>query len=348
MSEDLLTTLIVAVIIMSVLGAVLGGGLFASAALEDQQQDVEMLDGGGTLENTRTGDITNISANSTLGDAVYLTGASDSQVSADLDVTLGDNWSACTYSTADSTVVDNGSTRALLAVETDRYEIVLTYNDSASTYEGYYYDAASRASHTAAVAAPDPTNRTLVCANRNATSETFTVSRNTTVGTATNTSSQTVADRPSAQNWHGTLEETRLYPAVLTNSQRSEWVAEPVLSVEGTAPDARIMYDTRDRSAASVPVYFGGGEASLQNASFVNGSSGPPLEEGEDYELAGPITQFMTDHEIVALDGGVLTGHGDVIFVTYDVESGSAWFVRLGFALFIFGVLAGAVFSQLD
>lgn len=345
MVNDVLRTVLSVTIIMVILGSVLAGGVF-DTTISTERDTVEMTGGAGTFDTTFLGDVSNISAESTLGDAVALTGAPDSEIAASMDVTLGDSWSACTYSQADPVVEGNGSTRSLLSADTDRYDIALVYNDSTGEYQGWFYDAAARSTHAASVAAPDPTNQTLVCAINNESAQTFQVARNTTRGAATDTSQQDFADRPNAENWHGVLEETRLYPSALTDSQLSRWTTHPVLSVEGTRPAARLMYDTRDRSTSTVPVYFGSGSAGLSNASLVDGATGPELVQGEDWDRGGLLSWYSSD-EIYAVDGGVLTGDGDVLFLTYDIDESAIELVQLGFALFVFLILAASIQRKL-
>lgn len=334
MNTDIVKTLVAGTVMVALLGVLLVGGTTLQS-----QDDVPITDGAGTIESQYDGDISNVTVESTTGDAVSLDGSGNAGVNANLDVSLGDSWSACTYAAVDPGA--ENETRSVLALDTDRYEIVLTHNGSTQQWEAWYWDAATTQSHAAAVAAPDPTNRTLVCATRNASAETLTVSRNTTVGAQTNTATGGFADRANATAWDGWLEETRLYPTALNDSQRQRWVNEPVLAVNGTAPVARITYDTREWKPDSVSVYFADSSASLSSAQIVDGASGPDLEAGVDYELAGLVQSWLAGGDIVVLDGSnKLTGNGDVVYTTFDVEVGAFNLVRLGAVLFVFLFLA--------
>lgn len=303
---------LVGLVMSSFFGAAGSGGV-------SQTDDVEILGGTGQLALSSGGSVDNVTAmQSTLGDAVRLTGAPDSKVSATTDANVSGDWSLCTHAAADPAVVSNNESRSIAGFNA----ATLAYNGTSDEYVGHYWDAGSRNSYAVSVAAPSPEHRTLVCLQESA--GTLEITRNTTGSGTVSLSADSTAPMPPAANWDGTVEETRVHNASLNVSQRSDMLAEPVLAVDGPAPAARLKYDVRNRGAASVPIYFGGGTATLSNASFVGGATGPTLAEGVDYEIAGVVNST-----VVALDGGVLDENGEVVHARYDASAFGGFLLRL-------------------
>lgn len=322
----------VALVVIGVVFAQLIVSPIFATGQETLNDDVEIANDEGTIE---TGWLTSIdsltSTEATLGDSVRLTGASDSEVVASGVGDMGETFTVCSHATAAQSVVDNNETRVIL-----RYSgVALEYNGSDDVYRAWWYNESSRQTYDATVAATSPAERTAVCATHNGTH--LFVYENTTKGTPVATSGTSSASL-NADNWNGTLDETRLYAAPLNDSQVSEYVNEPAVGVSGTRVDARLMYDTRDDTATSVPVYFAGADAELSNASFGSGVSGPSLSEGTDYERDGDT--------LIALDGGALSGDGDVLFVTFDTARGTpAELAALGASLFVLGIMVNKLFG---
>jgi len=221
------------------------------------------------------------------GYAVALTGASDSYVQTDSDVTLTSDatWSVSTYAAVDATAT--GTTMTALSVDG---RILLQYNGTAGSWAAWYYNESSRNSYRVSVTAPDPTNLTRIEARHNGSA--LTIYRNTTQGTTATTGTSNTADAwPDATNWDGRLDETRTFDDPLPSSERASLVTNPVGPAPGTNRTARLMYD--QGGGTTTPIYFAGADATLSNASWVGGLPGASLTEGADYELdtgAGTIT----------------------------------------------------------
>jgi hypothetical protein len=279
-----------------------------------------------------------------LNQSAQLTGADDSNVTVEASFDLGQDFSVCTFAEADASVVANNETRLLMATE----EAILWYNGSDDAWHGYFYNVSSRNSYRATVTAASPTSPTLVCLNHGGTS--LNVSANNTVGNDTTTTASNIADYPeNVSNWHGAVEETRLYGSgPLNTSERTEWLADPVLAIEGRTPEARVTYDTFATSAPSAfETYFTSGDAAANNVTLGVGRRGPVVTEGTDYDLAGETVQVLS--------GGVLDENGEVLYIGYVGATLTGPFVgaynaflRIGpvaLILAVLGILAFAAFA---
>lgn len=328
----IVNTFITAVIVVSIGGAVLGAGVFDTTAAPTNT-DLALTDGDGDLKSGwLDADVLNItSVESTLGDQAALTGASNSYIETTESIELASEWSVCTYATADPTVVSNNETRTVVAVD----YTTLAYNGSQDVWKLWHYQESSRESSSVTIAAPDPENATLVCGYGNATH--IGLSRNTT--DAAPVAIQGTAPAINGSNWHGAVEETRTYAYWLSDAQQQAYVDNPIISIPGEPAQTRLMYDVRDRSTSSIPVYFGGMSATLSNADLVDGFNGPELSEGTDWKRSGS--------KIVALDGGVLDGDGDVVFITWIPEAFplASTLIELGFALFFLSLFVPRLMS---
>lgn len=279
---------------------------------QDAQQsklndDVEVEGGSGSIDTQRSGSVENITfATTSLEDQLQLTGADDSYVETSGTMETDDSWGVCTWAAADQSVVDGNESRTIVGYETS----TIYYNGSNDEYVGWWYDEGARETYDATVAAPDPTNQSLLCVDHNGTH--LSMTRNATVGQVVETTgSPTVAD-PPGDNWDGTLEETRVWNYSLDTAQRQELVNDPVLALnDSSAPVARLTYDVRDRSTSSFPVYFASSTATISNASFADGFAAVQITESEDYALSGV---FSSKFEV--LDGGILDSDGEVAYIT--------------------------------
>lgn len=243
-----------------------------------------------------------------LNGSVRLTGANDSNVTIESDANLGHDLSACTWGELDSSVVSNNEDALLLATQ----EAITWYNGTADEWRGYYYNTSSRNSFRASVNATDPTNATLVCLNH--ANQSLNVSENTTTGSSVATGSSNVADYPdNVTNWNGTVEETRLFATPLNGSQRTEWVGEPGLAVQGPAPATRVTYDTFADGKTNYVTYFASGSATASNATQVGGFDAPAPTDGVDYSISGGT--------ITLLDGGQFEADGEVVYISYTAEA---------------------------
>jgi hypothetical protein len=285
------------------LQAVPGGSNPTSSAADD----VVLAGGSGqvaTGPGESASDIRNV--RSTVGDAVRLTGANDSEIDVQASPAISGSHELCTVATADASVTSNDETRVLYQLK----DLVLYYNGTTDRYEAWYYDDGSRESTVVGVAANDATAETLVCGQVNASTDTVTIYRNTTQGSSEVLDGDAPTESPPDNNWNGTIDETRVYNRTLTSSQRSEYNSTRALAVTGAAPALRITYDSFKSSPDSVATYFSGGGADLSNASLANGVSGPALTAGTDY---------TTDGDTISVAGGQLDGEGEVVYADYDL-----------------------------
>jgi len=291
--------LVVVLWLATQVGALAGGGAGADGAANTSTGVVA----GSTSIPTDGTDLESVvSVRTSLNDSVRLSGAADSNVTIDSPAELGHDLSVCTYAALNGSVVTNDETGLLLATQ----PAILWYNGSTDTWEGYFYNTSSRNSFRASVAASSPQTPTLVCLNH--ADQSLNLTANTTAGSAVATGSSNIADYPeNVSNWHGRVEETRLYATPLNGSQRSEWVADPVLAVAGPAPATRVTYDTPLQTLPStLPVYFSSGEATVSNASLAAGRGGPAITSGTDYSISGGT--------LTVLDGGLLEPTGEVLY----------------------------------
>lgn len=240
------------------------------------------------------------------GYAVSLTGASDSYVQTNADVTLASDatWTIGTWARADPGAVNE----TITALSADG-ELLLQYNGTSDQWVAWYYDTAARDSYRVTVAATDPTAYTWVGARHNGTH--LTIYRNGTEGgtVATDGGSDFAPIEVNSTNWDGELDETRAVDDALTQSQIDSHVADPIAPLPGTNRTARVMYDAG--AGTSTPIYFTGTSMTLSNASWTTGLPGHSLTDGVDYELdAG-------DGTITALADGRIDG-APVVFVEFE------------------------------
>lgn len=291
------------------LGTVFGFGTttLGTAPTGNQTDAVAVSSGSGTIEAGSQVSVEEVFAVKTsLNDSVRLTGANDSNVSIDSSADLGHDFSVCTWATADSSVVSNNETRLLLGLQ----EAILWYNGTDDVWRGYYYNTSSRNSFRTNVSAPSPGTPTLVCLNHGG--QTLNVTANTSIGANVTTGSSNTAAYPAnVSNWNGTVEETRLYGAgPLNDTQRTEWVGEPVLALQGASPSTRVTYDTRAGTLpSSFEVFFASGSATPSNATLATGQSGPGIAEGSDYSVSGGTISILA--------GGALDTDGEVLYTEF-------------------------------
>lgn len=312
----IMALLLIGVVLLGMVAGMAPSFVGGAVGPGSQTDDVPVLSGTGTIQTGQGVSVDNVtSVLTSLDDAVELTGTAGSNVTIDSNADLGSEFSVCTYAQADASVVSNDETRILLATES----AVLQYNGTDNEWQGYYYNVSSRNSYRTAVAASSPSTPTLVCLN--AAGSYINVTANTTSGPNTVTTASNIAAYPQGDNWDGTVEETRLYGTPLTSAQRSEWVNDPVLALDGITPAARVTYDTRASSIPSTfPAYFGDGTATPSNAALATGRGGPSVTEGADYSVSGDA--------ISVLGGGTLDENGEVLYVEYDPLS-SGWAATL-------------------
>lgn len=244
------------------------------------------------------------------GNAVELTGASDSYVSSNAQYTIAEdsNWTVGTWANVDSSAANENMT----ALSADG-RVLIQYNGSRSEWSVWYYAEGSRDSYRVNISAPNqPGNYTWVEANHNGTH--LQVFANTTGGEIANTSKSNIQSaNTNTTNWDGSLDETRTFDDSLNSSQRSDLVSNPIEPRKGTNRTSRVMYD--QRSGSEYPVYFTGTTVTAHNFTRVSGLPGNELTEGVDYTLntdGGTIT---------ALANGRIDG-APVVWIDYEYLDG--------------------------
>lgn len=297
-----IVTLALIVLVLTIVAGPVASSLGVQTSPETNQTTSVGVIGGSDTFASNVDSVNFVKAD--LDDSVRLTGANDSNVTIESNADLGHDLSACTWGTLDSDVVTNNEDALLLATQ----EAVTWYNGTSDTWEGYYYNTSSRNSFRASVSASSPAaNATLVCLNH--ANQSLNISANTTTGSSVATGSSNIADYPSnVTNWNGTVEETRLYATPLNGSQRTEWVGEPGLAVQGPAPATRVTYDTFTEKT-TFNTYFASGSATAGNATQVSGFDAPAPSEGTDYSLSGGT--------ITLLDTGQFDANGEVVYIAY-------------------------------
>lgn len=330
---------IVAILIIALVASSVFGVAHDTTVSDVQTASTAVTAGSATLPLPNGASVNSHQSSVTsLGSQIQLSGGDTSEVSLKSDADLSGDWAVCTYAAATDTAVNADAKRSVIG-----YEYASIWYDGANdTYHGYYYDEASRSATDVTVAAPNAKNSSLLCLQQEGS--TLTIYRNTTAGTQASIGSGGPA--PPAANWNGTIEETRIYNTSLNASQRSEWVGEPVLAVQGEAPAIRLTYDVRNRGATSVRAYFDGGTAKLSGASFVNGFAGPDIAAGVDYQWSG-----ANNAQFKILSGSVLETEGEVIYHSYSIAQFGGLINTIGdlgmaaLSLLVIGLLIKAAFA---
>lgn len=319
---------------LAILVALFGSGVFFFS--DDTRTTVELSDSGGDVFDSPTIGVESVSISAGLGDAVQLTGANDSEVATENPVDVEPPFSICSYARADSEVVSNDESRVIAGSN----DLIIYYDGGADAFGVWWYNRSTRGSFTTTIPAPSPTTMTLVCGHHDGAE--IHVSRNTTRSSSVAVSGSGISDVPSA-NWKGALEETRVFQSDLNNTQLSNYVADPALSVNDTTPAVRLMYDVWSRSSGDTTIgaYFHAGDAQLTNGSFVDGFSEPAVAEGADYRVSN-------DKERITLPPGGELGSGDVLFAEYDLQNDQpVRIIQLGIVIALLSVLLIPIMRRL-
>ena len=242
------------------------------------------------------------------GYGLYLTGASDSYYQSKESVNLAadDTWSVSTWAR-----VNASATSDTMTAVSANGRVLIQYNGSTSEWVGWYYDDGTGNSYRLSGSAPNqPGNLSLVTVTSNATH--VVLYRNTTQLDVRDISTSSVEDAElNASNWHGTLDETRVFDDYTNASEQSDLHSNPVAPRPDRTRTARLTFD--EGSGSTTAIYFTGTVATLSNHTWVDGLEGHELTDGVDYTLnqdSGTIT---------ALDGGRIDG-APVVWVTYRYE----------------------------
>lgn len=246
------------------------------------------------------------------GDAVYFGPTNDSFVESDQDIQLSDggNWTVSVWGSLNTSAAPN-ELRTLLNIDG---QLMLVHNGSSDEWVAYYYDEGSRDGTNVSVAAPNqPGSLTNIQVVRRG--DEVTIYRNTTAGeTASVSSSSPFAAPVAATDWHGRLEELRIYDDALSSSVRNDLYTDPNGPTTGHNQTARIMFDEPSRD--SQRIFYSPATLQQSNVTFRDGVPGQELDEGS-MSLLGSDYEWSTDGpQLKPLEGGRLDG-APVAYVDY-------------------------------
>lgn len=218
------------------------------------------------------------------------------------------SWTACSVGALEEGV-NTKDAYALLAYENETINI--HYDDG--EWAAIYYDNDSDTSARATVNATSEHQLTPVCARHNATADTLEVVADGNYSAPVDMTSEQ-ATRASANDWNGTVDEVRLHPVAVDDSDLDRYSDEPAAGLTATT-SARYMFE--EGSGTSTSPYYHDEDAALVNADWTDGVADPDLEEGSDYEMGfDPL-------EITPLSGGLIEG-SPVLYVDWDTGLGGA------------------------
>lgn len=343
--QMVLTVVVVALILLiapTILGPVVGQADEAAGGPSFEDAQVR-LDGTGFFD---VGDGDELGRNETVfltrGNAVELTGASDSKVQSNSDLTLagGDTWTVATWAEVNSSV--SGTEHTAISANG---RVLIQYNDTAGNWSAWYNDEAARNTYQIEMDAPNqPGNLSHIAVVHDGSE--LSMYRNNTLGpeTANTTQSSTEDPELNASNWWGTIEETRVFNESLNNSQRSAIVNAPVQPLSNASRTARMMYD--EGRGSSTFIIFADTDATISNGTFVDGFPEVQLSAANDYDWDedGP--------RIKAQSGGELAD-APIVYIDYFAQTtatqltkdiaGVISFAGLILALLIAGTILGVV-----
>lgn len=305
--EKQLASLILTVIVVGLVLSAFYGTAIDQTETVSIEEDVRLTDGDGEL--SWEGGVENFTIAQSLGDAVELTGANDSELAGSATVPHDETWSASLWVEADQV-------RTQRAAQLGGWLMVDLVNDSGTpAWRVTYYDDADWAVYQLSAPAENVTSWTHLAVTANESE--LTLAANDTVIASSSLANASGASVPqNVSNWDGRLEETRVYNDVISTQQRQTLYSEPTAPVRANET-ARVYYDAfADES--TIDVYRTGADLELSNASIVAGF------EGQDLDSAGVLGNGdyrRVGGEVIAVDGGRLDG-APVAFVGYDGTGG--------------------------
>jgi len=327
---SIVTTVLFALVILS---AVVGVGLDLTGGVGHVESQFLIADDG-EADLGATG-VENLTAQQSLGDAVELTGANDSEIQGTAVLAHDETWTVSTWAELDA----DAGTETRRALQLGGW-LMIDWNASTGQWVVTYYDESALEVHQLTAPASEPVNITHLAVRAN--TSTLSLAVNDSVVATDSLSDGGGATVPTAANWDGRVEETRLLDDAVSPAERGSLYASPTAPVKANET-ARIMYDAYD-GETSVDVYRTGSDLELSNASFVPGFNGQALTADDG---TGSGDYRVSDGTFIVVDGGQLDG-APVVFLEFDGESGGPFrslittAIRVGGAAFIL-VLLGAV-----
>lgn len=324
-----LVVLLIAVILAAPMVTAYIGTVDDVQTPENLSEDVVLGDDGvGALsaQNTRVG---NLSAEQSLGTALRFSGANDSELIGGSVPSPDANWTVTTWARLNESA-NLSSTRRVTQIGGWLY---VDYNDS--EWRITYYDEADLTVHQVAVNAPDPYNWTHLAVQTDGS--TLRVYRNTTLVANVSLASGG-ATIPEADNWYGTVEETRGFDDNISRSQINATYDHPTRPVQGGDEFVRVMYDLRSGESL-VDLFWTGSDAQRMNTTIVDGFEGEAVQ-GSSSLLSADYEFDQQTNTISTVDGGLLD-EAPVVFVEYQANVEGTLSGVTGTIARIVGVLLG-------
>jgi hypothetical protein len=299
-------------------------------------QATVLLDGAGTWVAIGDDTGTNETVYDSRGYAVHFTASNDSYIESDRDVefSTGGNWTVSLWASLNESA-PTGETRGVLNLDG---QLLVTHNDTSSEWTAHYYDEGARTGTNVSVPAPSQpgslTNIQVVRAG-----DELTIYRNTTAGETATLNDSSVFDAPvEASDWHGRLEELRVYDDALDASTRNSLYDNPNGPTSGHNQSGRAMFD--EPAASRQRLFYSDAYLEQSNVSFKQGHPGQVLEEGS-VGLLGADYEWNTEGpELKPVSGGRLDG-APVAYVDYNLQTVSVGSLTGSFtnALILAGLL---------
>lgn len=283
----------------------------SDAVSSDVEYDAALLQDTNTFVPFNDGTGLNETVWKTTGFAIELTGANDSFVESNDQITFAedDTWSVSTW----ASVSPGAESNTMTAISADGRVLIQYAN---GTWSGWYYDEGERTSYRVNVSSQNqPGNLTLVTATANKTH--FTIYQNTTQGDVVALSNSSFNDATlNSSNWNGRLEETRSFDDYTNASEQATLYNNPIEARNDRNRTLRVMYDQPHRDQIAI---FAGTSVRYSNATFASGFAEQVMQPasnviGADYEWQ------QTGPEIRPKSGGELDGF-PVAYASYDFET---------------------------
>lgn len=318
----------IGVVIVVVVAA--GVPVFASLADDssatETREAIQSFDSGTTA--LAGSNITGVSVEQSLGDAVRLDGTQSSYVSGESAPPDDGTWSVATW------VRVNDTTSTQLVYSDPARTVV--YNGSSGEWVAGYYDSSSGETWRVRTPATNETSWTHLTASHDGSVLELAVNNSVAASTVTDGANATTVPL-AAGNLDGSLDETRVFDAALASGERQQLIDRPTAPLTSTPRQSRVMFDSFSTSPSSFPAFFIGGDVTAGSVSLVDGFAGETTAAGTDYSLSGDT--------ISTLGGGSLDG-APAAYVTWTAEFSSGFGLLTDLLLVFFGLFAVGYLSK--
>jgi hypothetical protein len=294
---------VLAIVIAVVLVAALFGSL-GNIVKESTEVNVELVGNTGTLPDDAR-EANTLEFRQTLGTAFRFDGTAG--VSGSVDLELDEHEAAvCTF--ARPLASANGTNMTVLTWDGD-YTLQYHGNRTTPSWVGLYTNESAVTTADVVVEANETDTLTLLCLERE--NDTLRLTANATREATQSLANETEHDTAiyGLDDFTGDVEETRVFNRTVATAEESELLVNATYALDDPA-DVRVMYDVRDDSPSSVPIFLDGApgpsSATVSGVAVVDGFPELNLTVGTDYTLSsGTVT---------ALVGGAIDG-APVVYV---------------------------------